>query len=191
MTKQRIAVLGSFLSIFCFTITAFGQAPTAPTAPRREFKNDGMAQDCALSSDGHWLMVAENRQVNVFHTRTALAVRRFEAHKHYVTAVATNPRKRIALSADRHGQIMMWNIDDLNLIMTYETPKDSVNLLRFAANGETFAATTQRENALYLFDILSVKPILKSKKFTSKVSDIYVDFIKNSVTTARLERSIQ
>jgi WD40 repeat protein len=150
--------------------------------PRREFKtNESKAM--GLSSDGNWLLMSAKQEINVFHTRTGLAMRSFQGHNCAVTALATSPRKRVAVSGDEHGQLILWNIDDLTVVQKYEPIKGNIKSAKFSKEGTQFVVVVG--NKIRIYDLINPNPIAKLDKVgNGELSAMDLVESKNTLLTA-------
>ena len=167
---------------------AFGQQE-----PRREFRvtnGSNNAQAIALSDDGRWLMMSADKQVDVFYTRTGLAIRKFEGHTATVTSIAANPRKKVAVSGDESGQLYLWNIDDMTVVQKYETQKGAIKALKFSKDGSQFTAIVGAGNRIRVFDLMNEKAVIKVEKALSEVRSMEINEAKNTLYTAHENGSV-
>ncbi len=176
----------SVSSLFCILIFALnteGVLAQTQAEPRREF-SAADAKSIGLSSDGHWLLMGSNKEINIYHTRTGLQVRQFTIHTNTVTSIATSPRKRVAVSGDEQGNILLWNIDDLSIVQRYEGQKGAVKSLRFSKDGLQFSAVVGSKNTVCLFDLIQNKPLAKTEKGMNEVNATEIQDGKNQILTA-------
>jgi WD40 repeat protein len=151
--------------------------------PRREFRSED-TKTMGISSDGHWLLLSARENITIFHTRTGLQIRQFSGHTNRVTSIATNPRKRVAVSGDENGNIILWNIDDLSVVQKYDVQKGAVKNLRFSKDGLNFTAVVGGKNTLSLFDLTQASPLARTEKGLTEVNALEIMEDRTSVATA-------
>jgi WD40 repeat protein len=152
--------------------------------PRREFRGFSSGTNMSVNCDGHWLLVNSGNDVELFHTRTGLQVRKFSSHKSSVNCVAAHPRKRVAISGDENGQIYLWNMDDLKIIQVYALQGDAVKSIRFNKEGSQFAAVIGSGNQLRIFDLMHAKHIGSNDDNLLSIEAMDLNEIKSQLFTA-------
>jgi WD40 repeat protein len=164
------SILIHTLIVFCCLFNwAKIMAQTEQPLPRREFAVPN-AVVSTLSHDGHLLLVNSKNIINIFQTRTGLNIRQFSVHQSPVISLAFNPRKRVAISGDESGHIILWNVDDLSIVLKHEIPKEGIKSIRFSKDGRLFMVTTDNGNKIHLFDLIHLSAISKKEKLPAEVS---------------------
>jgi WD40 repeat protein len=181
MLKQRTLFIRPILLmivVFLFVNNANAQEP------RREFRGFSNGTNMSVNCDGHWLLVNSGNDVELFHTRTGLQVRKFSSHKAVVNCVAAHPRKRVAVSGDQNGQIYLWDMDNLKIIQTYALQGDAIKSIRFNKEGSQFAAVVGSGNQLRIFDLMHAKHIGRNDDNLLDIEAMDLNEIKNQLFTA-------
>jgi WD40 repeat protein len=167
-----------FITVLLFSKNADAQEP------RREFRGFTGGTSMAVNCDGHWLLVNSGNDVELFHTRTGIQIRKFSVHKVAVSAVAAHPRKRVAVTGDASGQLYLWNIDDSKIIQTYATQGDVIKSIRFNKEGSQFVAIIGSGNRIRLFDLMHAKHISGNDDNFLEIEATDLNEIKNQLFTA-------
>jgi WD40 repeat protein len=166
----------------CLILSVGNRLNAQAIEPRREFKTTE-SKAMGLSSDGNWLVMSAKQQINVFHTRTGLVMRTFQEHNCNVTVVATSPRKRVAVSGDEHGHLILWNIDDLTVVQKYEPIKGTIKSAKFSKEGTQFVVVVG--NKIRIYDLINPNPIAKLDKIgNGELSAVDLVESKNTLLTA-------
>ncbi len=174
-----------FIRLILLIMVVFSSAKNGATQePRREFRGFTSGTSMSVNCDGHWLLVNSSNDVELFHTRTGIQIRKFSAHKTAVSAVAAHPRKRVAVTGDESGQLYLWNIDDLKIIQTYAPQGDAIKSIRFNKEGSQFVAIIGSGNRVRLFDLMHAKHISGNDDNLLEIEATDLNEIKNQLFTA-------
>jgi WD40 repeat protein len=175
----------SFIRLILFVFIVFSNVKNAQAQePRREFRGFTTGTSMSVNCDGHWLLVNSGNDVELFHTRTGLQVRKFSSHKVAVNCVAAHPRKRVAVSGDVNGQLYLWNIDDLKIIQTYAVQPDAIKSIRFNKEGSQFVAVIGTDNQLRVFDLMQPKHLKANADNLLEIEATDLNEVKNQLFTA-------
>lgn len=97
--------------------------------PRREFKTSQKPNCMAFGKSGHWLMIGNGNNIDIFQTREGLLVRTFSHHQSNVMAINFEKQNNQVVSIDTDNKQIVWNFNSKKIIQSSQIQSDKIGVV--------------------------------------------------------------